>query len=140
MVPRLCCHFRHFCNHVLLGHSNHNYTNREGTGARPDHSFQLLLSLQELHNLSLLLPPKTITFQRHETHGTIDLVFSTSPPSHTLTKCYTREDLDHRSDHYPIKSSFLFSPLTQYHIPKPLWRKADKAAQSICARELDLFP
>jgi hypothetical protein len=48
-----------------------------------------------------------------------------------------REDLDHGSDHYPIETSFLFSPHVSPHVPKPLWRKADKAALSLRARELD---
>jgi hypothetical protein len=51
-----------------------------------------------------------------------------------------REDLDHWSDHYPIETSFLFSPYVSPHAPKALWRKADKAALSQRARELDLLP
>jgi hypothetical protein len=51
-----------------------------------------------------------------------------------------REDLDHSLDHYPIETSFLFSPHVSPHVLKPLWRKADKAALSLRARELDLLP
>jgi hypothetical protein len=51
-----------------------------------------------------------------------------------------REDLDHGSDHYPIETSFLFSPHVFPHVPKPLWRKADKATLTQRARELDLLP
>ncbi len=44
------------------------------------------------------------------------------------------------SDHYPIETSFSFSPHVSLHVPKPLWRKADKAALSLKARKLDLLP
>ncbi len=107
---------------------------------RPDQSSQLLFSLQELHILSLLLPPATVTFKRHKAQSTIDLVFSSSSLSQTLTACRSREDLDHGSDHSHIESSFQFSPHTAPHVPKPLWKKADKVALSLSARELDFFP
>jgi hypothetical protein len=51
-----------------------------------------------------------------------------------------REDLEHRSEHYRIETSFMFSPKVSPHVPKPLWRKADKAVLSQRARELDLLP
>jgi hypothetical protein len=51
-----------------------------------------------------------------------------------------REKLDLGSDHYPIESSFLCSLHVSPQVPKPLWRKADKAALSLRARELDLLP
>jgi hypothetical protein len=70
----------------------------------------------------------------------IDLVFSSPALSNTLTACCLREDLDHGSDHFPIETSFLFSPHVSPHIPKPLWRKANKAALSLKAMELDLLP
>jgi hypothetical protein len=107
---------------------------------RPNRSFQLLLSLQELHNLCLLLPPATITYKRHIAQSTIDLVFSSSSLSQTLTACRSREDLDHGSDNYPSKSSFLFSSHKASHLPKPLWKKAHKVALSQSARELDFLP
>jgi hypothetical protein len=58
----------------------------------------------------------------------------------TLTACRRREDLDHGSDHYPIKTSLLFSPHVSPPLPKPLWRKANRAVLFLRARELDLLP
>jgi hypothetical protein len=100
----------------------------------------LLLSLQELQDLSLLLPPETVTFKSHGGERTIDLVFSSSDLMNTLTACCLREDLDHGSDHYPIETSLSFSPHVSPHVPKPLWRNADKAALFQRARGLDLLP
>jgi hypothetical protein len=57
-----------------------------------------------------------------------------------LTACRLREDLDHGSDDYPIETSFLFSPHVSPPLLKPLWKKADKAALSLRAKELDLLP
>jgi hypothetical protein len=51
-----------------------------------------------------------------------------------------REDLDHGFDHYPIETSFIFSPHVSPHFIKPLWRKADTAALSLKSRELDFLP
>jgi hypothetical protein len=44
-------------DHVLLGDFNIHHLNWGGPRARPHLASQLLLSIQELHNLSLLLPP-----------------------------------------------------------------------------------
>jgi hypothetical protein len=48
-------------DHVLLGDFNIHHPNWGGPLTRPHRASQLLLSLQELHNLGLLLPPETIT-------------------------------------------------------------------------------
>jgi hypothetical protein len=127
-------------DHVRLGDFNIHPPNWGGPRVTPHCASQLLLSLEELHNLSLLLPPESITFKRHGGESTIDLVFTSSDLMDSLTACCLREDLDHWSDHYPIETSFLFSPHVSPHAPKPLWGKADKAALSQRARELDLLP
>jgi hypothetical protein len=127
-------------DHVLLGDFNMHHPNQGGPRVIPHCASQLLLSLQVLHNLSLLLPPESITFKRHGGESTIDLVFSSFDMMNSLTACHLREDLDHESDHYPIETSFLFSPHVSPHAPRPLWRKADKAALSQRARELDILP
>ncbi len=102
---------------VLLGNFNIHHPIWGVAGIRPVGSSQLLLLLQELYVLSLLLPSQTITFKLHYAHGTIDLAFSASSLTHTLTACRSREDLDYGSDHYPIESFFLFSPHTSPHVP-----------------------
>ncbi len=61
--------------HVLLGDFNIHHNNWGGMGVRPGCSSQLLLSLQELHSLSLLLPLETVTFLRHNTQSTIEHFF-----------------------------------------------------------------
>jgi hypothetical protein len=48
--------------HVRLGDFNIHHLSWRESRVRPDHSSQLLLSLQRLHDLSLLLRPETITF------------------------------------------------------------------------------
>jgi hypothetical protein len=106
-------------DHVLLGDFNIHYPNWGGPRVTPHRTAQLLLFLQELHNLSLLLPPESITFKRHCGESTIDLVFSSSDLMNTLTACRLREDLDHGSDHYSIKTTFLFSPHVSPHVPSP---------------------
>ncbi len=127
-------------HHVLLGDFNTNHPIWGGADVRPDRSSQLLLPLQELHELSLLLPPDIITFKRYDAQSTIDHVFFSSSLSHILIAGHSREDLDYGSDHYPIENSFLFSPYLSSHVSRPLWRMADKAALSLRAKELDLFP
>jgi hypothetical protein len=51
-----------------------------------------------------------------------------------------REDLDLRSDHYFIETSFFFSFLALPHTPKPLWKDANKVALALRARKPDLLP
>jgi hypothetical protein len=109
-------------DHVLLGDFNIHHPNWGGPRVTPHCASQLLMSLQELHNLSLLLPPESITFKRHGGESTIELVFSSSDLMNSLTACRLREDLDHGADHYPIENSFLFSPHVSPYIPKLLWR------------------
>jgi endonuclease/exonuclease/phosphatase family metal-dependent hydrolase len=114
-------------DHILVGDFNIHHPNWGGPRVIPHRASQLLLSLQELHNLSLLLPPEIITFKRHGGESTIDLVFSSSDLMNSLTACCLREDLDHGSDHYPIETSFLLSPHIFPQVQEPLWRKADTA-------------
>ncbi len=82
-------------HHVLLGDVNIHDPIWGGADVRPDRSSQLLLSLQELHGLSLLLPPEMITFKRYNAQITINYVFFSLSLSHTLKACCSREDLDH---------------------------------------------
>jgi hypothetical protein len=70
----------------------------------------------------------------------MDLVFSSSNLLSALTACHLRDDLDHGSDYHHIKTSFMLSPHVSLHVPKPLWRKLDKAALSLKAREPDQLP
>ncbi len=60
---------------VLLGDFNTHRPNWGGLRVTPHCSSQLLLFLQELHNLLLQLPPESITFKRHSGESMIDLVF-----------------------------------------------------------------
>jgi hypothetical protein len=106
-------------HHVLLGDFNIHYPSWGGPRVRPHRASHLLLSLQELHNLSLQLPPETITYKKHGGESTIYLVFSSSDLSNTLTACRLRENLDHGSDHNPIETSFLISPHVSPHVPRP---------------------
>jgi hypothetical protein len=86
-----------------------------------------------------LLFSDTVSFERHDVESTIDLVFFSFFLFHTFIFCFSREDLDHESDHYHIEISSVFSPHTALHVSKPLWKKADKVVLSLSARELDLF-
>jgi hypothetical protein len=126
-----------FAHHVLLSDFNIHHPTWGGASQRPDYSYQLPLSLRELHDQSLLLPRETITFKRHNAQRTINLVFPSSSLSHTLTVGCSREILDHGSDYYTIESFFLFSLHTTLHVPKPLWLMADKAALLLRARKLN---
>jgi hypothetical protein len=106
-------------DHVLLGDFNIHHPNLRGPRVRPYRASQLLLYLQELHNLSLLLPPETITFKRHGRESTIHFVFSSFDLSNTITTCPLREDLDYGSGHYLIETSVLFVLLALPYTPKP---------------------
>jgi hypothetical protein len=127
-------------HHVLLRDFNIHHPNWGGPRVRPYCASQLILSLQDLHHLSLLLPPKTITFKKHGGESTIDLAFSSTNLIHTLTTCRLRQDLYHGSDHYPIETAFFFSPHVFPHTSKPLWKKADKVGLSFKAWELEQLP
>ncbi len=108
-------------DHVLLGDFNIHHPSWGGPRARSHRASQLLLSLQELHNVALLLPPETITCRKNGSESTIVLVFPSSHFSNTQT-------------------AFSFSPLVSPFVPKLQWRKADKVALAMRARELDLMP
>ncbi len=107
-------------NHVLLGDFNIHHPNSGGPRVTPHSASQLLLSLQQQHHLSLLLPPRSITFKRHGGESTIDLVFSSFDLMNTLTTCFLGEDLDHGSDHYPTETSVLYSLHVSSTRPKAL--------------------
>jgi hypothetical protein len=126
--------------HVLLVDFNIDHPSHGAPRARSYCASQLLVSLHKLYNPALILPPETITNPKRDDNSTINNQYSSSHLSITITTCCLREDLDHGSDHFPIETANSFSPYISLFFPKPQWRKKDKAALALKARELQLIP
>ena len=59
------------------------------------------------HQLELLLPPGSITFDDRRGRTTIDLVFGTPWVQERRIFCGVRSDLDHQSDHLPVVTTIM---------------------------------
>lgn len=88
-----------------------------------------LINIIEDYQLTILLPPGTITRSEKDSHSTIDLSIASLELEDRLLKCDIDRDLDHDSDHLPITTILDISttaPIPQ--LPKLAWAKADLKA------------
>jgi len=92
---------------------------------RHDGQADTLLLLMDEHQMELLLPPGSKTFDDRGGVATIDLAFGTPWVQDRLVFCGVREDLDHQSDHLPIVTTIM----TEVEMVKPpeqwQWQRTD---------------
>jgi endonuclease/exonuclease/phosphatase family metal-dependent hydrolase len=112
---------------IMAGDFNchHPIWNR-ATYLRQDTTADRLIDLATDLELTLLLPPGTVTFPRADT--TIDLVWGNSMAEKRTLKCQTTTTYDQGSDHLPIETVLKMSlPTTpqegKYNINKTNWEK-----------------
>ncbi len=93
---------------IVVGDFNLHHPSWGGPYIRADNGSEDFLILSKAYNLSLLLPPGTITYEEGPGKSTIDLIFSTDFLSNSVIRCDVSEIDDH-SDHLPIETYFQIS-------------------------------
>jgi exonuclease III len=88
---------------IVVGDFNlhHPLWNRQDYRAH-DEKADELINIMMQNNMTLLLPPGTVTFSRGRT--TIDLVWGSTVAEQSLIKCEATK-YDHGSDHFPIQTT-----------------------------------
>lgn len=131
--------------HIVMGDFNLHHPAWGGPLVQADPSSEELLILTETPRLNLLLPPGTITYEEGNGRSTIDLIYSTALLSNSVIKCDLSE-IDHRSDHFPITTTFQIALLANPDSsPRKNWKKTNlecllKTLSTDIATSPDLTP
>jgi exonuclease III len=77
------------------------------SSTRCDREAEDLLQLMADHQLELILPPGTITYDSQLGQVVIDLALGTPWVHERVTFCGVRDDLDHQLDHLPVATDIM---------------------------------
>lgn len=109
--------------HLVVGDVNLHHPSWGGPHIRANNGSEDLLILSKAYDLSLLLPPGTITYEEGPGKSTIDLKYLTDFLSNSVIKCDV-SDIDHHSDHLPIETHFQISLAASIpDDPRKNWKK-----------------
>lgn len=90
--------------------------------------------LTEEAHLKQVLPPGTVTWQRHESKSTLDLIFLSPLLQESLLECRKSTSSDSHSDHEPIRTVILLSTIKAKPHQIRNWNKTDT---SLLRQKLD---
>ncbi len=96
-----------------------------GTGVEADEDAETLIMLTEEAYLKQVLPPGTITWQRHESKSTLDLVFLSRLLRNSLLECQKTLSSDTHSDHEPIRTVIFLSTIEAEKRQMGNWNKTN---------------
>ena len=81
---------------ICLGDFNLHHPYWSGPARPTQHrAADTLIDLMESANMTLTIPPGTITWEARDAYSTIDLVFASEELINQVIRCETRRDLDH---------------------------------------------
>lgn len=102
-----------------------NWEPQHSSSISPTASATELAELIAIQDLSLLLPPGTVTYEKGET--SIDLVLGNSSTQDRMIRCTIAHDADKASDHLPIHTELRLSPDVQEKEERYNFKKVDVA-------------
>lgn len=97
---------------ILLGDFNLHYPLwGGGAGVEVDEEAETLIMMTEEAHLKQVSPPGTITWQRHKSKNTLDLIFLSPLLFDSLLACRKSSLSDTHSDHKPIRTVISLSTI-----------------------------
>ncbi|KAJ5121346.1 uncharacterized protein N7515_009307 [Penicillium bovifimosum] len=91
--------------HIILGDMNAHHPRWGGPGTRADREAEQLLEIVNGWGLELTTQPGTPTWSRNDQSSVIDLTFITANLLDRLISCERADDIEHASDHFPIRTA-----------------------------------
>ena len=95
---------RPFAEHVVLGDMNAHHPIWGGIGTRADKEAEQLLDITDELDLDLITEEGRATWSRNNQSSVIDLTFISSSLACRLVSCQRADDIEHSSDHFPIRT------------------------------------
>ncbi len=90
--------------HMILGDFNLHHPSWGGAGIQGDAEAEDLLEIIDIHDIEMTIEPGVVTWQRRNQKSTIDLTFISNGLLERLVNCVHGDDIDHDSDHWPIRT------------------------------------
>ena len=124
-IQRVLQETRDNVENILLGDFNLHHPLWKGTGVEADEDAKTLIMLTEEAYLKQVLPPGTVTWQRHESKSTLDLVFLSSLLCNSLLECQKTLSSDTHSDIEPIRTAISVSTIEAEKRQTRNWNKTN---------------
>ena len=124
-IQKVLQEFSRNIEHILLGDFNLHHPLWGGTEVEAEEDAEKLIMLTEKARLKQVLPPGTITWQRHESKSTLDLVFLSPLLQESLLECRKSTLSESHSDHEPIRTVISLSTIEAKPHQIRNWNKTD---------------
>ena len=112
---------------IILGDLNLHHPSWNSRTRLTQHAYaDLLINITDDFGLQLLTPQGLETWSARGTHSTIDLAFATPFLSEAAIRCDIVRELDHHSDHLPIRTEFQLQVVHNEPAPRKAWEKLDE--------------
>jgi hypothetical protein len=90
--------------HMIVGDFNLHHPSWGGAGTRGDAEAEDLLEIMDAHDMEIVTEPGVVTWERKDQQSTIDLTIISNGLLERLVNCVRGDDIDHDSDHWPIRT------------------------------------
>ena len=113
-------------DHVIVGDFNLHHPIWGGDHQRHVHpEAEALLDLLTRHGMELSTPPGARTWEARGSQQTLDLSWHSQGLRQRILTCEVLEELDHSSDHLPVKTVLTATIQTEIRKSRKIWKKAD---------------
>jgi ribonuclease HI len=115
-------------DHILVGDMNAHHPAWGGPGTRIDPEAEILLEIMDRFNIELTTDEGTITWERNQQKSTLDLTLISSNLTNRMILYERADDVQHDSDHYPIRSTYDISTATREVPRRRNWQATNNKA------------
>ena len=128
--------------HVILGDMNAHHPTWGGTGTKADREAEQLLEITNERGLEVTTEEGKPTWTRNDQSSVIDLTFVSSSLVGRLIRCERADDIEHASDHFPIRTVLDMETPAAVQQKRRNWNATDnkrlvqKIQESLHARDL----
>ncbi|KAJ5111870.1 reverse transcriptase [Penicillium alfredii] len=113
--------------HVVLGDMNAHHPRWGGAGTNADPEAIQLIDIINKWGLDLLTEEGRPTWTRNEQSSVIDLTLATPRLANRLIQCQRADDIEHASDHFPIRTVLDLETSTVTQQKRRNWKATDDA-------------
>lgn len=118
---------RPLAEHVILGDMNAHHPVWGGIGTKIDDEAEQLLEIIDGHDLELITEKGKATWTRNDQSSVIDLTFISSSLSTRLISCERADDVEHSSDHFPVRTVLDIETPIRIQEKRRNWNATDDA-------------
>lgn len=116
--------------HVILGDMNAHHPRWGGVGSNTDQEAGKLMEIINKWGLEVLTEEGKPTWVRNDQSSVIDLTMTTPRLTNRLIQCQRADNIEHASDHFPIKTVLDVETLIMTQQKRRKWKAIDDAKLS----------